>query len=92
LGPKTVIALVGLDFGQSLYNEVTKALGSEWKGGTHVNTGLGTGVIDFIASPVFAEQGPADLTAKGKEVWPEIEAAKKAILDGSLKVPFNTTL
>ena len=92
LGPKSVIALVALDFGQSLYNEVSKALGSEWKGGTHEPTGLGTGVIDFIASPVFIEQGPADLVAKEKEVWGEIEAAKKAILDGSVKVPFNTTL
>lgn len=91
LGPKTVIALVQLDFGQSLYNEVTKALGADWKGG-HEHTGLGTGVIDFIASPVFAEQGPADLIAKEKEVWGEIDKAKKGILDGSIKVPFNTAI
>ena len=91
LGPKTVIALVALDFGQSLYNEVNKALGSDWKGG-HEHTGLGTGVIDFIASPVFAEQGPADLIAKEKEVWADIEKTKKGILDGSVKVPFNTAM
>jgi basic membrane protein A len=92
LGPKSVIALVALDFGQSLYNEVSKALGTEWKGGTHEPTGLGTGVIDFVASPVFSEQGPADLTGKTKEVWADIETAKKGILDGSIKVPFNTAL
>lgn len=91
LGPKTVIALVALDFGQSLYNEVTKALNPDWKGG-HQPTGLGTGVIDFVASPVFAEQGPADLSAKTKDVWAEMEAAKKGIIDGSIKVEFNTTL
>lgn len=92
LGPKTVAALVELDFGQSLYNEVSKALSPEWKGGTHVSTGLGTGVIDFVLSPSFVEQGPQDLVAKAKEVWPEIEKAKAAIIAGTLKVPFNTTL
>lgn len=92
LGPQSVIGIVSLDFGTSLYNEVSKALGADWKGGTHLKTGLGTGVIDFILSPLYQEQGPADLIAKTKEIWPEIEKAKAGILDGSVKVPFNTTL
>ena len=91
LGPKTVAALVALDFGQSLYNEVTKAIGPDFKGG-HLNTGIGTGVVDFILSPVWVEQGPADLVAKAKEVWPEIEKARADIMSGALKVPFNTEL
>ena len=91
LGPSSVIAIVQLDFGQSLYNEATKALGAGWAGG-HEPTGLGTGVIDFISSPVFADQGPADLTAKKNEVWAEIEKTKQGILDGSIEVAFNTTL
>ena len=91
LGPKTVAALVALDFGQSLYNEVTKAIGPDFKGG-HLNTGIGTGVIDFVLSPVWVEQGPADLVAKAKEVWPEIEKARADIISGALKVPFNTEL
>ncbi len=92
LGPKSVISIVGLDFGASLYNEVSKALGEDWKGGTHEHTGLGTGVIDFIPSPLFAEQGPADLTAKAKEALPAVEKIRAGILDGSVKVEFNTTL
>lgn len=92
LGPKSLISIVGLDFGASLYNEVNKALGSDWAGGKHVSTGLGTGVIDFILSPAFQEQGRADLLEKAKKIWPEVEKAKAAILDGSLKVPFNTAL
>lgn len=92
LGPKSVISIVGLDFGISLYNEVTKALGADWKGGTHEHTGLGTGVIDFIASPLFAEQGPAELTAKAKEALKDVEKVRAGILDGSVKVEFNTTL
>ncbi len=92
LGPKSVIAIVGLDFGVSLYNEVTKAVGPEWKGGVHEHTGLGTGVIDFIASPVFAEQGPADLVAKAKDALAEVDKVRAGILDGSIKVAFNTTL
>lgn len=91
LGPKTVAALVALDFGQSLYLEVSKALGPDFKGG-HVATGIGTGVIDFVLSPVFVEQGPPDLVAKAKEVWPEIEKARADIMAGTLKVPFNTEL
>jgi basic membrane protein A len=91
LGPKTVAALVALDFGQSLYNEVSKAIGPDFKGG-HVATGLGTGVIDFILSPVWVEQGPKDLVEKAKAVWPEIEKARADIISGALKVPFNTEL
>jgi basic membrane protein A len=91
VGPKTVAALVALDFGQSLYNEVSKALGPDFKGG-HLATGLGTGVIDFVLSPVWQEQGPKDLVDKAKSVWPDIEKAKADIISGALKVPFNTNL
>ena len=91
IGPKTVAALVALDFGQSLYNEVSKALGPDFKGG-HVATGLGTGVIDFVLSPVWQEQGPKDLIEKAKQVWPEIDKAKADIISGALKPPFNTQL
>jgi len=92
LGPASVISIVGLDFGASLYNEVTKALGDDWAGGTHTATGLGTGVIDFMRSPVFQEQGPENLNARATEVWAQIEQAKSGILDGSVSVPFNTEI
>ncbi len=91
LGPKSVAALVALDFGQSLYNEVEKAIGPDFKAG-HLSTGLGTGVVDFVLSPTWVEQGPADLVAKAKEVWPEIEKARADIIAGTLEVPFNTEL
>ena len=91
LGPQSVIAIVELDFGKSLYNEVSKAIGPDFKGG-HVATGLGTGVIDFVLSPDFETAGPADLVAKAKEVWPEIEKARADIIAGTLEVPFNTEL
>ena len=55
-------------------------------------TECSSGVIDFVLSPVFQEQGPPDIVAKAKQVWPQIEKAKAAILDGSMKVPFNTAL
>lgn len=91
LGPKSVINLVELNFGQSLYNEVTKALKPDWKG-AHEATKIGDGVVDIILSPTFAEQGDPGLVAKAKEVWPQIEAARAKIIDGSLKVPFQTSL
>lgn len=92
LGPKTVIGIVGLDFGQSLYNEVSKANGSDWAGGSHVSTGIDTGVIDFILSPLYKKNGPKDIVAKAAAAWPSIQKARAGVLDGSIKVPFNTTL
>jgi len=91
-GPKSVVSIVGLDFGVSLYNEAAKALGSDWAGGTHVRTGLGTGVIDFIQSPIFAEQGPADLVEKARAITPEVNKVRAAILAGTVDIPFNTEL
>ncbi len=91
LGPKTVAAIVKLDFGLSLYQEVSKALEAGWIG-HHLPTGIDTGVVDFELSDVFLKEGPADLVAKAKTIWPEIETAKKAIITGTVKVPLNTTL
>jgi len=85
MGPKSVISIVGL-------NEVTQALGQNWQGGRHEHTGLGTGVVDFILSPLFAQQGRKDIVARIAEVEPEVARARAAILDGSLKVEFNTQL
>jgi basic membrane protein A and related proteins len=92
IGPSTVIALVALDFGQSLYNEVSRAMSPDWKGGGHVSTGIGTGVIDFVLSPVFVEKGPPELVKKAQAIWPEIAKARADIMSGALKVPFKTEL
>ena len=92
LGPGSVISIVNLDFGQSLYNEVGAALDPGWTGGSHVSTGIGTGVIEFERSPLFAEQGPEDLAALADSVWPQIEAARSGIIDGSIEVPFDTSI
>jgi len=91
LGPKSVIAIVEINFGQSLYNEVAKAIGPDFAAG-HISTGLGTGVIDFVLSPDFETAGPADLVARAKEAWPEIEKARADIIAGTLTIPFNTEL
>ncbi|MCY3879374.1 MAG: BMP family ABC transporter substrate-binding protein [Rhodobacteraceae bacterium] len=92
LGPGSVISIVNLNFGQSLYNEVDAALGTNWAGGSHVPTGLGTGVIEFELSPVFMEQGPQDLVDASELAWPQIEATKAGVIDGSIMVPFNTSI
>ena len=36
LGPASVIGVVGLNFGQSLHNETSMAIGPDWNGGRHV--------------------------------------------------------
>ena len=92
LGPGSVIGVVSLDFGQSLHNETSAALAADWQGGRHVPTGLGSGVIDFLRSPLYREQGPAAIVARSDEAWPAVEAARAGILDGSVSVPFNTEL
>ena len=91
LGPKAVIAIVKLDFGLSLATEVERALAAGWTGG-HVATDLKGGIIDFEMSDVFLKQGPAELVAKAKEVWPGIAQARADIIAGKLKVPFDTKL
>ncbi|OCW56129.1 hypothetical protein AWJ14_12105 [Hoeflea olei] len=91
LDPTSVISIVGLDFGTSLYNEATKALDAGWAGG-HEATGLGTGVIDFIPSPLFAEKGPEEIRKLAEEALPAVNEARSKILDGSLTVPFDTNL
>ncbi|MCJ8322598.1 MAG: BMP family ABC transporter substrate-binding protein [Rhizobiales bacterium] len=92
LGPKSIISIVGLDFGASLANEAAAALKAGWIGGQHRSTGLGTGVIDFILSPLFKEQGDAGINAKSANAAAEVAKVRAAILDGSLKVPFSTEL
>ena len=91
LGPKTVAASVLLDFGGSLANQVAAALGPDWKGG-HYQSDLSDGIVGYVASDDFLAQGPADIVAKVKAAWPDVEKAKKDIISGSLKVPFKTTL
>lgn len=90
LGPKAVIAIVKLDFGLSLYEQASKALGHGWTGG-HVATGLGD-VIDFELSDMFLKDGPPDIVARARHIWPGIQQAKQDIVAGKLKVPFTTTI
>ncbi len=92
LGPASVISVVSLDFGQSLHNEASAALSAGWRGGRHVSTGLDSGVIDFLLSPVFREQGPQANVARSRDAWPTVEAARAGILDGSVVVPFDPVL
>ena len=89
LGPASVVAVVSLDFGQSLHSEAGAALAFDWQGGRHIQTGLGTGVIDFLLSPVYQEQGPMEIAARSAETWPHLETARAGILNGSVVVPFN---
>jgi basic membrane protein A len=89
LGPKTIVSLVKLDFGLSLYLQIESALGPDFKAG-HIKSGLNDGVVDFVLSPTFLEQGDADTATRAKAAWPVIEDAKKRIVAGTLQVPFIT--
>ena len=90
-GPKTLISIVSLHFGKSLYDEANKIL-KNGKGGAHLNTGLGTGVVGLELSPLFQKEGDKAVAAKAEKVMAEIRTAQAAILSGALKVPFNTVL
>jgi basic membrane protein A len=91
LGPKTVAASVLVNFGQSLYDQVTIALSGTFTGGHYVSN-LADGIIDFVPSPLFMAGGPPAYIARAQAAWPAVDAAKQAIIKGTLKVPFNTTL
>jgi basic membrane protein A and related proteins len=91
LGPKTVAASVLVNFGQSLYDQVTVALSGSFTGGHYVSN-LADGIIDFVPSPLFMAGGPPTYVARAQAAWPAVNAAKQAIIKGTLTVPFNTTL
>ena len=90
-GPKSLVSIVSLHFGKSLYDEASKIL-KTGKGGAHLNTGLGTGVVGLELSPVFQKEGDKAVAAKAEQVMAEIRTTQAAILNGSLKVAFNTVL
>ena len=91
LGPKTVAASVLVNFGQSLSNQVANALSGHFTGGHYVSN-LADGIIDFVPSPLFMVNGPPVYVARAKAAWPAVDQAKQAIIQGTLKVPFNTQI
>jgi basic membrane protein A len=70
---------------------VTNALSGHFTGGHHVSN-LADGIIDFVPSPLFMENGPPAYVTRAKAAWPSVDEAKQAIIKGTLKVPFNTQL
>jgi basic membrane protein A len=91
MGPKTMQASIILGFGLSLYNQTKAALEGKFVAG-HYNANMKDGVIDFRQSEIFLAEGDPALVEQAKAIWPEIEKAKSAIVDGSLVVPFVTTI
>ncbi|MGJ7545880.1 BMP family ABC transporter substrate-binding protein [Variovorax sp. LT1R16] len=90
-GPKSLVSIVSLHFGKSLYDEASRIM-KAGKGGSHLHTGLGTGVVALELSPLFQKEGDKAVAAKAEATMAEIRTAQAAILGGTLKVPFNTVL
>jgi basic membrane protein A len=91
LGPQSIAAIVLCDFALSLYAQTTQALAPLWHGG-HYRSGLQDGVVDFIASPQFLAHGPREDVARLGAAWPLVSMAKRQIIAGALRVPFETHL
>lgn len=91
MSPTTVISIVLIDFGRSVYDQLTAAMAEGWAGSHHAS-GLGDGVIDFLLSDRFQAEGDPALVSRAKAIWPDIEKAKAEIVAGTLEVPFNTVL
>jgi basic membrane protein A len=90
LAPDRIPAVSFLAFGESVYQEITAALQDEWTGGP-VQSGLAEGITGLATSEEFATATADAAVAEAyTAALPTIEAAKAAILDGSLEVPFNT--
>lgn len=91
LGPKTVPSSVLVNFGQSLTDQLSAAIAGHFQPGHYVST-LADGIIDFVPSDLFMQNGPPVYVAAAKAAWPSVEAAKQAIIAGKIKVPFDTKL
>ena len=89
LGPASVASILLLDFGKSVRDQTALALERTWHGG-HYHSGLQDGVVDFIPSTTFLQSGPADEAASVRKALPHIQGARKRILDGQLRVPYQT--
>ena len=85
--PKAAIGYVGLDFGASVIESVTQVRKSGFAGGSS-ETGLGKSMFVRPADSAPGNLDPAKFAAAVKAV----ESAQKAIEDGSVKVPFITTM
>lgn len=83
------VATSSVQFGKSLYNQLTAALKPAWNGG-NVHSGLKDGVIQYYFSATFLKKGPRDAVARLRKAIPRVQKATRAIVAGKLKVPFNT--
>ncbi|MCW2902094.1 MAG: family transporter substrate-binding protein [Streptosporangiaceae bacterium] len=87
--PDTVMGTSFLKFGDSLYAQVKAALGQGWTGG-EVRSGLQEGIVGLKLSEPFLN-GSSPAAAKVKALQPKLDEQKSHIVDGSVKVPFNTS-
>ncbi|MYE67924.1 MAG: BMP family ABC transporter substrate-binding protein [Acidimicrobiia bacterium] len=86
-----VIGSVLLYWAETLYNQVENALSDDYTPG-YVGAGVAEGGVDMVISPTFLESGPPEMVELIEATLPEIDAARAAIKDGSLEVPFNPEL
>ena len=89
LGEQTMASAVLVYFGQSLATQVSVALIGQFLPGHYVSS-LSDGIVDFVPSFLFMQAGPEPYVVAARRAWQLVQAAKVAIIDGKIKVPFNT--
>ncbi|MDE0194224.1 MAG: BMP family ABC transporter substrate-binding protein [bacterium] len=86
-----VIASVLLYWAEILHAQVEHAISDDYTPG-YVGAGVAEGGVDLVVSPNFLESGPAEMVDIINATLGEVDAARSAIKDGSLEVPFNPEL
>ena len=89
LAPATVIATLAVLHGQALYEQIRAALDPGFAGG-HQRSGIADGMVDLLISDRFLAEGPQEMVGSVGYAVPEMEAAREAIIAGTLVPPFDT--
>ncbi len=76
-------------FGTTIYNQLAGIVHGAWKPGP-VTAGLADGGTVLEESKLFASAGPPAGVSTLDSVFPKVQQAKKSIISGSTKVPFDT--
>ncbi len=86
-----VIASVLLYWAEILYAQVEHALSDDYTPG-YIGAGVAEGGVDMVMNPDFLENGPPEMVEIIEATLDELEAAREAIKDGTLEIPFNPEL
>ncbi|MFF0794855.1 BMP family ABC transporter substrate-binding protein [Streptomyces spiralis] len=88
-GARTVIGIASQNYGQALYLQLKALSQHTWVAGK-VEYGLPENITFLHPNPQFATKAPTAQAAKVKDALLQVTKVRQQIIDGTMKVPFDT--